>query len=175
MRKVSLFIASSLDNFIAREDGGIDWLFTDGDYGYKEFYDSMDTVLMGRKTYETAVKLGEQFSGKECYVFSRRPQRFSDKRNIHFEADPVGLTRRLVIEDGKGIFLEGGGEIVSLFLNEDMIDLIILSIHPIVLGSGIPLFSSLKRQTNLKLLKSAVFESGLVQLRYHVLKSPKND
>jgi dihydrofolate reductase len=117
MRKVTLFIASSLDNFIAREDGGIDWLFVDGDYGYKEFYDSIDTVLMGRNTYETAVRLGENFAGKTVIVFSRKSEKLPSGSHTRFETDPVAVTKRLR-EDGKGIFLEGGGEIASIFLNE---------------------------------------------------------
>ncbi len=172
MRKVSLFIASSLDNYIARENGGIDWLFSHGNYGYKEFYDSIDTVLMGRKTYETALKLGEHFSGKDCYVFSRS-ENGSNEENIHFESDPVRLTKRLIVEQGRGIFLEGGGEMISVFLNENLIDEIILSIHPTILGSGIPLFGSVKKQVGLKLLRSARFENGLVQVRYEVLKNLK--
>ena len=169
MRKVTLFIASSLDNYIAREDGGIDWLFSDRDYGYKEFYDTVDTVLMGRKTYETAVRLGEHFAGKTCYVFSRRERNPTDE-NIHFESNPVALTKRLVAQAGKGIFLEGGAETVFTFLNEGLIDEIILSVHPIILGRGIPLFGNAKKDANLKLLESKSFESGLVQLHYQVLK-----
>lgn len=168
-RKVTLFIASSLDGFIARKDGGIDWLFTDGDYGYKDFYDSIDTVLMGRKTYELARKLGEGFVGKTCYVFSKQ-EREAPQKSVKFVSNPSGLVKKLVNEPGKGIFLEGGGETISLFLNRGLIDEIVLSIHPILIGDGIPLFANLKRQAKLKLLKFTPYESGLVQLRYRVLK-----
>ena len=170
MRKVILFIASSLDNFIAREDGGIDWLFTDGDYGYKEFYDSIDTVLMGRKTYETAIKLGEHFAGKVCYVFSRSANNWKTAENVHFEANPAKLVRHLRVENGKDIFLEGGGETISTFLNEGLVDEMVLSVHPILLGSGIPLFTNVRIQISLKLLKSVPYPSGLVQLQYSVVK-----
>ncbi len=169
LRRVTLFIACSLDNYIARADGAIDWLFTEGDYGYKEFYDSIDTVLMGRKTYETSKKLGESSSGKTCYVFSRS-ERDSEAGNVQFASDPVNLTRRLVFEQGKGIFVEGGGEIVSALLNEDLIDEIVLSIHSILLGSGVPLFVHFKKQVDLKLLKSVAHGNGLVQSYYRVLK-----
>ena len=168
MRTITLFIASSLDNFIAREDGAIDWLFTDGDFGYKQFYDSIDTVFMGRKTYDTAVRLGEHFENKICYVFSRTKQKSTG--NIHFRDDPVSVAKRLVHEQGKGIFLEGGGEIISVFLKEKLIDNMILSIHPVILGSGIPLFPEIDKQVNLKLLNCTRFDNGLVQLNYEVLR-----
>ena len=172
MRRVILFIASSLDGYIARKNGGIDWLFSDGDYGYRKFYDSVDCVLVGRKTYETAVNLGERFLGKDCYVFSRsKPS--SHAKNVHFERDPVGLTKRLAAERGKGIFLEGGGETITTFLNAELVDEIVLSIHPLVLGDGIPPFANVKQQINLKLLGSTRYASGLVQLRYKVLKIAK--
>jgi dihydrofolate reductase len=169
-RKVSLFIASSLDGFIAREDGGIDWLFTDDDYGYKGFYDSVDTILMGRKTYETAVRLGEGFTGKSCYVFTKH-KRESQAKNVEFASDPLGLVKKLRQADGEGIFLEGGGETISTFLNNELIDEIVLSIHPVLLGRGVPLFSHLAEQINLRLLKSKAYENGLVQLHFKVLKS----
>jgi len=169
-RKVTLFIASSLDGFIARKDGGIDWLFTDGDYGYGDFYDSIDTVLMGRKTYELARKLGERFVGKTCYVFSRQKRRASEK-NVRFVSNPKRFVKALVNGPGKGIFLEGGGETISLLLNAGLIDEIVLSIHPILLGNGIPLFRNVKSQTKLELLKSKPYDSGIVQSKYRVLKS----
>ena len=170
MRKVTLFIASSLDNFIARLDGGIDWLFSDGDYGYERFYDSIDTVLMGRKTYETAVRLGEGFSGKECYVFTRFPENdLKTAENIHLESDPPNLVKRLRLAKGKDIFLEGGGETISAFLNDGLIDEIVLSVHPIILGGGIPLFNNVKKEVKLQLMNSTRYQSGLVQLHYQVL------
>ncbi len=168
MRKITLFIASSLDNYIAREDGEIDWLFSDQDYGYKKFYDSVDTVLLGRKTYETAIKLGEKFSGKTVYVFSKKD--LEKTNNVEFVKDPLKLVKKLINNSGKGIFLEGGSDIISVFLNECLIDEIILSIHPILLGKGIPLFKNVKKELTLNLLESTNFESGLVQLHYMVLK-----
>ena len=87
MRKLKLFIACSLDGFIAREDGGIDWLFT-GDYGYTKFYNSVDAVLMGRKTYELALKLGEIFADKRNVVFTRQ-KNFKKSSNVEFVSDIV--------------------------------------------------------------------------------------
>jgi dihydrofolate reductase len=166
MRKVVLFIASSLDMFIAREDGSVDWLFTDADYGYSEFYGSVDTVLMGRKTYELALRLGDNFSGKRCVVFSRGAGKAEG--NAEFISDPVAFTKKLIAEPGKDVWLVGGGEIVSVLLNAGLVREIILSIHPIILGQGIPLFNNIRRTIPLKMIKSEKFESGLVQLRYLV-------
>jgi dihydrofolate reductase len=163
MRKVKLFIASSLDGYIAREDGGIDWLFSDADYGYRQFYDSVDTVIMGRKTHELEQKLGVRHEGKKSYVFSRR------KSGGEFVHDAAEFTRQLVQENGKDIWLEGGGEVVSALMDEGLVDEIILSIHPIILGTGIPLFKSKMKEAKLELINSTAYESGLVQLHYQTV------
>ncbi|HSB47387.1 MAG TPA: dihydrofolate reductase family protein [Candidatus Bilamarchaeum sp.] len=170
MRKVILFIASSLDMFIARKDGSVDWLFTDGDYGYRKFYESVDTVLMGRKTYELALKLGDSFGGKNCVVFSRSAGRKA-KGNVKFASDPASFTEKLRAAPGKDIYLVGGGQIVSALLNAGLVDEIVLSIHPIILGTGIPLFDSIGKSVKLSLEGSEKFPSGLVQLKYSVAKA----
>jgi len=163
MRKVRLFIASSLDGYIAREDGSVDWLFSDADYGYSEFYGSIDTVVMGRKTYEKSLEFEEHpFRGKKVYVFSRSVK----EKGVEFVSDVVGFMKKLVRSKGKDIWLVGGSEIVSIFLNEGLIDEIILSIHPVILGRGIPLFKNVQKEVWLKMQKSVSFDSGLVQIHY---------
>jgi dihydrofolate reductase len=93
-RKVKLFIASSLDCHIARSDGSVEWLFTASDYGYARFYDSVDTVIIGRKTYETALKFEEHpYRDKKCYVFTRNPAPGEKHRNAEFVSDVVGFTK----------------------------------------------------------------------------------
>ncbi|HLC59934.1 MAG TPA: dihydrofolate reductase family protein [Candidatus Nanoarchaeia archaeon] len=168
MRKIKLFIACSLDGFIARVDGGIDWLFT-GDYGYKEFYDSIDTVLMGRKTYELALKLGETYKDKKAVVFTTK-ENLKKSSNIEFISDVISFTKKLKNLKGKDIWLVGGGEIVSLLLNNNLIDEMIIFMHPIILGKGIPLFKSIKKEIKLKLIGTHKFEDGLVKLYYKKLK-----
>jgi dihydrofolate reductase len=173
MRKIKLYIASSLDSYIASEGGGIDWLFTNEDYGYAKFYDSIDTILVGRKTYDQSLKFDEYpYKGKKVYVFTRR---IDGKKNTHYveyiDADIPSFVRRLLRSVGKDIWLLGGGEIVSILLNANLVDEIIVSIHPIILGKGIPLFSNIKERVNLRLLESTPFGSGLVQLYYGVLKN----
>ena len=163
MRKVRLFIASSLDGYIAREDGSVDWLFSDADYGYSECYGSIDAVVMGRKTYEKSLEFEEYpFRGKKAYVFSRSAK----KKGVEFVSDVVGFMKKLVRSKGKDIWLVGGSEIVSTFLNEGLIDEIILSVHPVILGRGIPLFKNVWKEVWLKLQKSLSFDSGLVQIHY---------
>ena len=173
MRKIKLFIASSLDCFIARKDGGIDWLFTDADYGFSRFYDSVDTILVGRKTYDQSLTFDEYpYRGKMVYVFTHKASGTADngKDVKYVEGNIPDFVTSLIKSEGKDIWLLGGGEIVSILLNAELVDEIILSIHPIILGEGIPLLPKVKKQVNLKLENSISFESGLTQLSYKVLK-----
>jgi dihydrofolate reductase len=176
MRKIKLFIASSLDGYIATEDGSIDWLYTDSDYGYTQFYNSVDTILMGRKTYDKIIELAAEYphKDKKNYVFSQKKSAGKRKekekdQNVEFIADITDFVKiQLLQSQGKDIWLIGGADIISIFLNAGMLDEIIFSIHPIVLGKGIPLFRNLQRQMNLTLVKSIPYESGLVQLHYEL-------
>jgi dihydrofolate reductase len=181
MRKIKLFIASSLDGYIAKEDEDTSWLFSDEDYGYKKFYDSIDTVIMGRKTYEKALKLEENpFKEKNCYIFTKNTiltntdtntdilKRTSDK-NIKVINNVIDFIKSLVNTDGKNIWLVGGSEIISILMNANMVDEIILSIHPLILGNGISLFTKIKRQIKLKVLNSITYNSGLIQIYYKII------
>ncbi len=175
MRKIKLYIASSLDSFIAGENGSIDWLFSDADYGYTEFYNSIDTIFVGRKTYEQSLTFEEYpYKGKKVYVFTHNAERLKDKKASdveYIDKDVPAFVRRFIQQpvSNSDIWLLGGGEIVSLFLNADLVDEIILSIHPIILGKGIPLFNEIEKVVKLRLVKSIPFESGLVQLHYTIL------
>jgi dihydrofolate reductase len=173
MRKVKLFIASSLDCYIAREDGGIDWLFTDDDYGYTKFYDSVDTIIVGRKSYDQSLAFEEYpYKGKSVYVFTRKKVRKnSNEQGVEYiDTNIQDFVTSLTQSIGKDIWLIGGGEIVSVLLNAGLVDEIILSIHPIILGTGIPLLRDIQKEVNLKLENSLSFDSGLTQLYYKVLK-----
>jgi dihydrofolate reductase len=179
MRKIKLYIASSLDSYIASEDGSIDWLFSDADYGYAKFYDSIDTILVGRKTYDQSLTFDEYpYKGKNVYVFTRRAEREKKKKKNTYDVDYVdeditSFVRHIIQQpvNKKDIWLLGGREIVSILSNADLIDEIILSVHPIILGKGIPLFSNIRKQVKLQLLESIPFQSGLVQLYYRVVKN----
>lgn len=168
MRKLILFIASSLDGYIAREDGGIDWLFSDADYGYSEFYRSTDTVIMGRKTYDQLLGFDEYpYKGKKAHVFTRE-KRSGDGRVDFVSSDVASFVRKLKRRKGRDIWLVGGADIVSILLNAGLVDRIILSIHPAVLGRGIPLFKELTREVKMKLTQTISYPSGLVQLHYEL-------
>lgn len=166
-RRLKLFIASSLDGYIARKDGSIDWLFTDADYGYKEFYSSVDTVLVGRKTYEQTLTFDETFfSGKACYVFTRKA---SGKAGLvtFVSGDIDEFTKGLKDGPGGDIWLVGGSETIAALRH--LIDDFIISIHPKILGSGIALFTGEWNERSLELVNTVSFASGLVQLHYKAL------
>lgn len=168
IRKIKLFIACSLDGFIAREDESVDWLFT-GDYGYAEFYNSIDTVLMGRKTYEISLQLGDFHKNKKIYVFTKQ-KGLKKLPNVEFISDAVDFTKKLIKSKGKDVWLIGVGEIVSVLLNNNLIDEIILYVHPIIIGNGIPLFKNIRKEVKLKFIKCVSYKDGLVQIDYKVLK-----
>lgn len=166
-RKVSLFIASSLDGYIAREDGGIDWLFDDQDYGYEAFYDDVDTVIMGRHTWEKLRELGDYpYEGKEGVVFSHELAGQADP-HVTFATESVEtwLTNAKQ-EEGGTIWLMGGSKLVDECLQAGLVDEIILSIHPILLGHGIPLFRGKQPEMALELVSSKSYHTGLIQLVY---------
>ena len=167
LRKVSLFIAASLDGYIAREDGGIDWLFNDQDYGYEAFYDDVDTVIMGRHTWEQLKSFGDYpYEGKEGIVFSRTLAGQQDP-NVSIVTESVqDWIDRAKQEEGGTIWLMGGGGLVDECLQQGRVDEIILSIHPILLGNGIPLFRGKQPEMHLELVSSQSFHTGLIQLIY---------
>lgn len=168
MRKIVLFIATSLDGFIAGKNGDTDWLFTDGDFGYKEFYNSIDTTIMGYNTY-FFISQFEQFPypDKKNYVFSRSNREPDGKPVEIVFSDVVEFARELREQEGKNIWLVGGSQINSILLNAGLIDQMIISIHPVALGQGIKLFKEEDlKYLQFKLVDHKVFERGLVQLTY---------
>lgn len=175
MRNVVLFIASSLDGYIASPDGSIDWLFTDADYGYEEFYASIDTVLMGRKTYDQTLTFESYpFIGKRCIVFTTRNDQPTLPEVEFVRGDPAALIQTLKTEPGKDIFLVGGKGLLDRIVEENLIDIYCISIHPLILGAGIPLFGKFDHRTGLRLVRTLSFPSGLVQLWYEKL-IPENE
>ena len=168
MRKVVLFIASSLDGYIARQNGDIDWLFTDQNYGYTNFLDSIDTVFMGRKTYEQVLTFGEYpYQEKNSYVFTKNLD-FSANSDVEVVTELETFVNNLKLLDGKNIWLVGGSLLIRDFLNKNFVNEVILSVHPIILGEGIPLFAN-PNTTSLQLTGCQTYSSGLVQLSYDVV------
>lgn len=173
MRKISLFIAMSLDGYIADSQGGVDWLQGQGHEeenidAYSEFAKTIDTVFMGWKTYHQIVT---ELSPEEwaypdftTYVFTHRQQPSSEK--IRFvNADPIDLAKRLREEDGKGIWICGGADLAGQLVNADLIDDYYITVIPTLLGSGIRLFEHAKREIKLKLLHTRSY-NGMTDLIY---------
>jgi dihydrofolate reductase len=158
--EIVYYVAASLDGFIATPDGGIDWLkpFEGGaeDYDYGEFYASVEAVLMGRKTYEQSLQFPEwPYAGKPYWVFSR--SNGNTPSSVVKEMQARGLRRA---------WLVGGGKLAAAFRAEGLITEHIVSVIPVLLGSGIPLFDGPGSAETLKLLGSKTYDSGIVQLRY---------
>ena len=167
MRPVVYFVACSLDGFIAGPNGEIDWLFTDGDFGYADFYKTVDTLVMGRKTLETALSFGAYpYPGKRAVVFSRK-QTDCDVPEVELTSDdPAAVLNRLTGGPGEKIWLVGGAELAHTCLRQKLVDELILSVHPVTLGNGIPLFPSDQTRTGWHLDHTRTFERGLLQLTY---------
>ncbi|MEK6902333.1 MAG: dihydrofolate reductase family protein [archaeon] len=166
MRKLTLFIATSLDGYIARTNGEIDWLFTDQDYGYQKFYESVSTLLVGRKTYELSLTFPEYpYAGKEVFVFTRNPRLKPDSRVQLVEKNIIQFTRELKKKRGKGIWLVGGGQIVHELHAEGLIDEYRIFIHPFTIGNGIPLFQKTHLSRELKTKRMKKFSSGLIEIQ----------
>ncbi len=170
-RKVILYIAATLDGYIATQDGDLKFLESverEGeDYGYGKFIKSVDAVIVGRKTYDKVLSMGFDFphADKESYIITRTPR--PDIGNIRFYTGEVKeLVLKLKSEPGNNIFVDGGSEIVHLLMSENLIDEYIISIIPVFLGDGIRLFRDGRPQEDLRLISSTAFESGLVQLHY---------
>ncbi len=171
MRKLILYIACSLDGYIAAENDNIDFLNSVAveaeDYGYEEFIKTVDTVIVGRKTYDKVLSMGYDFphADKESYIITRTPK--ESIGNIHFyNASIVELVHDLKNKPGKNIFCDGGAEVVNLLLSNKLFDEMYISIIPCLLGSGTKLFKENKIESQIKLISSKSFESGLVQLHY---------
>lgn len=174
MPTVRLYIATSVDGHIADADGGVDWLFenpngedADKDFGYASFYESVDVLVMGRVTYEQILGFGEwPYGGKPTYVFSRQPPE-GEHRHVEFVSrPPPEVVEQISREHGANVWLVGGGRLVTSFRESNRIDEYILSIMPVLLGAGLPLFEDGPPTQWLELVESRVYDSGVVQLVY---------
>lgn len=172
MKNLILYTAASLDNFIARPDGALDWLHSpeylieNEDYGYSEFYQTIDTTLMGNKTHQFILDQDVPFPypDKSNFVFSHSTIN-QDTQYVKFiKGDIIEFVKRLKDDNGKDIWLIGGGQVNALMLNNDLIDKIILSLVPVILGEGIPLFHGNSKEAKFDLESSRSYESGLIQL-----------
>ena len=175
MKKIKLYIAISLNGKIAKSDGSVDWL--EGipnpdktDHGYAAFYEGIDTTLQGYTTYDQVMSWGIDFpyAGKKNYVLTRR-QGLENTEFVDFVTeDHISFIKALKKQDGKDIWLIGGGQINTLLLNEKLIDEIYIFVMPIILESGIELFGALPKETSLQLLESKTYSTGAVEMKYKV-------
>jgi dihydrofolate reductase len=173
MRKVTFGGANSLDNYIARPDHAVDWLLWGKEAAkvMADYWKTIDTILMGRKTYEVALRSGQGGKGDsriKTYVFSRSLPEGSDRSLTITRQDPAEFLRDLKQQDGKDICLMGGGELARPLFEAGLIDEIGFNIHPVLLGSGIPLFHPMCRQIDLELLECRPFKNGCVYVTYRV-------
>jgi dihydrofolate reductase len=171
MTKVTLYIAASLDGYIARNDGGIDWLSildTEGeDFGYTAFYESIDAIVLGSKTYEVGLGFNQwPYPEKKSFVFTQRHFQ-SDREDVVFVSEPVKQVLADIEAQGfKNIWLVGGGALINSFLQHSLIDEYIISTIPIILGGGIRLFPPPSPEEKLELINSIQYPSGLLQAHY---------
>lgn len=171
--KISVYIATSLDGFIARTNGDIDWL-TGGsdaeDFGYAEFIATVDHIVMGRNTYEKVLGFGEWPYEKKVIVLTSReliiPEALSGKVET-FNLSPSDLLRRLEIHDARHVYLDGGVTI-QRFLREGLVDELTVTTLPVLIGAGLRLFGPLDGDVRLELLSSRSYSNGFVQNRYRI-------
>jgi len=177
MKKVILDLAVTLDGFIEGPNGEIDWCIMDDDMDFDGFLSGIDTIFYGRVSYETwgnfqpdtnadlaEQMLWERVHSKKKYVFSS--QNKQDNNAVFINSDIANSVNEIKKQPGKDIWLYGGASLIKTFIQLNLIDIYRISVHPTVLGNGKPLFEDLKERIELKLLKTNVFNSGVVQLIY---------
>jgi dihydrofolate reductase len=175
-RKIIVHIATSADGYIARSDGDLEWLTSrpapEGFYGMNAFMRTVDTKVIGRKTFEVSLRMGAKFDSRDrTIVFSRHSPPAGAPAGVEFVNDAIGpYASHLREQPGKDIWLMGGGEIIASFLDAQAIDEFVISVVPMFIGEGIPLIARRHRHVHLELLSSERFEDGLVQLHYRVQK-----
>lgn len=177
--KASVYIATSLDGFIARENGELDWLpgsngesdSTEEDYGYHAFMDSVDAIVMGRNTFELVLSFGQwSYGDKRVIVLSSKPLKISDNLPPTVESkscSPNELVQELTEQGLHHLYIDGGKTIQS-FLNAGLIQVLIITRIPVLIGTGIPLFGPLDKDRKLHHIQTLTYENGFVQDRYQI-------
>jgi dihydrofolate reductase len=180
-RKIIVYLATSADGYIARPDGDVEWLNrrpNTGEAEMKRFYRSIDTILMGRKTYDWGLAYAKKTGMKGSifdtkltnYVFSRKPPKRA-LPEVQFVSEPVKkFARRLRSARGKHIWMMGGGELIASFLDAGEIDEFDIHVIPTLIGQGIPLLAPRYRDVDLRLLSVKKYRDGSVRLRYDVAR-----
>jgi len=179
-RKIILDLAVTLDGYIEGKNGEIDWCIMDEEMGFHHFLNQIDTILYGRKIYdlwgryvpdpgqaESEKQFWQSVHRKEKYVFSRTQQGNGDNEAIFINDNIFEEVNKLKNKPGKDIWLYGGASLITTFIQLGLVDEFRLSVHPVVLGEGKPLFVDIGKRLNLKLAHARTFSSGVVQLIYH--------
>lgn len=178
-RKIVLDLATTLDGFIEGKNGEVDWCIIDPDMGFTDFLNEIDTILYGRKSYDLwgqyiphdkdsddEKEIWRLVHSKKKYVFSRT--HIDTNNQATFIKDNIlEEVNKLKNKPGKDIWLYGGASLITTFINLGLIDEFRLSIHPVILGEGKPLFIDIKQRLNLEMVNTRTFSSGVVQLIYH--------
>ena len=173
MRTLSLFIATTLDGYIAKPNDDLSFLKLvekEGeDYGYAEFTSTIDTIIVGRKTYDWVVReIGSSHydnGERNVYVITRTERPGVGKTTFH-TGDLTQLVQQLKSEKGKNIYCDGGAEIINELLKNDMVDEFIISVIPVLVGNGTRLFKDGRPEQTLEFINAKTFDTGLTQLRY---------
>jgi dihydrofolate reductase len=177
MRKLSVFIATSLDGYIAKPNDDLSFLKSvekEGeDYGYAEFTATIDTIILGRKTYDYVLKeIGSSHydNGERNVFVITRTEKPAIGKTMFYTGNLTELVQRLKSGSGKNIYCDGGAEIINELLKNDLIDEFIISVIPILVGNGTRLFKDGRPEQQLELLSAKTFDTGLTQLHYRLKK-----
>jgi dihydrofolate reductase len=171
MTQVVYQVAVSIDGYIAASDGSVDWLadfqIEDNDYGYTEFYASIEALLMGSRTYEQVIGFGEwAYPGKPCWVVSARSRKVEQPEVRLTSKSPCEIVAELQAENLNRVWLVGGGQLAASFRAQGLITEYMIAVIPTILGTGIPLFGATGAQESLKLVECKPYPGGVVLLRY---------
>jgi len=169
MKKVILYIAQSLDGYIATKDGGVAWLdnYFSKEFGTEKFIEEMNTVIQGNTTYE---QFKSKYPGKNCYVFSENASTLSEEDITFVKGGVADFIKSLDENTNKNIWLVGGSNLITQFLNEQQIDEMRIFVMPVLLKNGIPLFQNIETSPKLTLQNTKSYSNGVVELRYVVTK-----
>jgi len=181
-RKIILDLAVTLDGFIEGKNGEVDWCIMDAEMGFTNFLNQIDTIFYGRKSYDlwgqytpeseqtdTEKELWGLYHSKGKYVFSMT-QQGTDNKAIFINDNILEEVNKLKNKPGKDIWLYGGASLITTFINLGLVDEFRLSVHPVILGEGKPLFIDIKQRLNLTMVNTRTFSSGVVQLIYHKIR-----
>jgi len=167
-RKIILNLCMSLDSFIEGANGEIDWCFTDQDYGMTDFLNRIDTIFFGRKSYEQLLEMApDAFADKQKIVFSNTLKNSEAGPKI-INGNIEEAVKEIINSDGKDIWLFGGASLTTAMIKLDLVDELMIAVHPLILGSGKPIFEKMDIRKKLKLTDTKTYSTGLVQLFYEI-------